>query len=250
MPQGFYVLKPRGWQRKGRVLKKFFQTGRVKRSDEGLFHGRWPYTFAEGRRLSSSQAIIGSLLSITESVIWKKRLLFHFEKVRTRKKALKRIATFSAKMYSKRCHSSWSLCKKIGEKEAVEWLFRLKAIYPSVMFSVSYFDPVIGQPSCRRVNGSWLNDKIWCKKWGQVKMAPVILNLSPLNLSLLRRRRGECCWRTFIQKSPRFSAELQLLLSGRSLLTTKSPTLKKLSTSISHYVMSKKLQELWANRKP
>ena len=98
-----------------------------------------------GGRLSSTQAFIGSLLQVKPLLHFVNKQIVPFEKIRTRKKAMKRIGellgeavgTADSKYRAVIIHAN-------REAEALEWKTELESQYPTVEFSLGYFGAVIG----------------------------------------------------------------------------------------------------------
>lgn len=97
-----------------------------------------------GGRLSTAAALIGGLLQVKPILHFQNKVIVPFEKIRTRKKAMRRVeeqlATDTAKFEKLQAVVIHGNC----EREALDWIEELKPKYPNVTFSVSYFGPVIG----------------------------------------------------------------------------------------------------------
>ncbi|MGD7023352.1 DegV family protein [Rossellomorea vietnamensis] len=97
-----------------------------------------------GGRLSAAQAIIGSLLQVKPLLHFQDKVIVPFEKIRTRKKAMKRIVEMLGKEVEKGYPMQAVIIHANREEEAHQWKNELQQQYPDVEFSVSYFGPVIG----------------------------------------------------------------------------------------------------------
>ncbi|WP_335870565.1 DegV family protein [Bacillus sp. 2205SS5-2] len=97
-----------------------------------------------GGRLSSAQAIIGSLLQVKPLLHFENKVIVPFEKIRTRKKAMKRIVELLEKDALKGIPLQASIIHANRLEEAEIWQAELEAQLPSVAFSISPFGPVIG----------------------------------------------------------------------------------------------------------
>lgn len=97
-----------------------------------------------GGRLSSAQAFIGSLLQVKPLLHFVDKGIVPFEKIRTRKKAMKRIADLLGEDVSGGGDYQAVIIHANREEEAEEWRKELSASYPNVEFSISYFGAVIG----------------------------------------------------------------------------------------------------------
>jgi DegV family protein with EDD domain len=145
MVQGFYALEGARLARDGkdadeivRVLDEMKETVQAYFMVDDLAH------LQRGGRLSQAQAIIGSLLQVKPLLHFVDKVIVPFEKIRTRKKALKRIEGLLEDAVKDGRPYRASIIHANREKEAVEWMKELSAKYPNVEFDVSYFGPVIG----------------------------------------------------------------------------------------------------------
>ncbi|MGG5255331.1 DegV family protein [Neobacillus sp. SM06] len=97
-----------------------------------------------GGRLSSAQVFFGSLLQVKPLLHFANKVI-PFEKIRTRKKAMKRIGELlgeavgavDSKYRAVIIHAN-------REAEALEWKKELESQFPTVEFSLGYFGAVIG----------------------------------------------------------------------------------------------------------
>ncbi|RIW39069.1 DegV family protein [Bacillus salacetis] len=97
-----------------------------------------------GGRLSAAQAIIGSLLQVKPLLHFQEKVIVPFEKIRTRKKAMKRIVELLDNDIQKGYPMQVVIIHANREEEAEKWKEELEEKYPDTDFSVSYFGPVIG----------------------------------------------------------------------------------------------------------
>lgn len=97
-----------------------------------------------GGRLSSAAALIGGLLQVKPVLHFVDKVIVPFEKIRTRKKALKRAEELLAEDANKYDKMDAVVIHGNCQKEAEEWLAQLATTYPNVNFKLSYFGPVIG----------------------------------------------------------------------------------------------------------
>ncbi|GAA0318981.1 DegV family protein [Bacillus carboniphilus] len=97
-----------------------------------------------GGRLSGAQALIGSLLQVKPLLHFVDKVIVPFEKIRTRKKAMKRITELLGEDAKKGEPMQAVIIHANREEEAKEWLKELESLYPNVEFMISYFGPVIG----------------------------------------------------------------------------------------------------------
>ncbi|VXC15757.1 fatty acid kinase fatty acid binding subunit A [Bacillus sp. 349Y] len=145
MVQGFYVLEGAKLSREGRdakeivsLLDEMKETVRAYFMVDNLTH------LQRGGRLSNAQAIIGSLLQVKPLLHFVDKVIIPFEKIRTRKKALKRVENLLGEAVSDGGRYQASVIHANREEEALEWKAQLEEQFPNVEFNVSYFGPVIG----------------------------------------------------------------------------------------------------------
>ncbi len=145
MVEGFYALE--GADMAARVKSA---TEIVKRFDEMKPFIRAYFIVDDlshlqrGGRLSAAQALIGSVLQVKPILHFEDTKIVPFEKIRTRKKALKRVLELfhedafqgvpieATVIHANRPQEAEELCKEIENK------------YPNVNVNISYFGPVIG----------------------------------------------------------------------------------------------------------
>ncbi len=145
MPQGFYAVEAAKMALNGEEaveimerLEELKKTARAYFMVDDLSH------LQRGGRLSSAQAIIGSLLQVKPLLHFENRVIVPFEKIRTRKKAMKRIADLLGVDAASGENYQAVIIHANREAEALEWKSELAGLYPNVEFSISYFGPVIG----------------------------------------------------------------------------------------------------------
>lgn len=145
MVQGFYVVEAAKMARQGKSpedilanLNGMRQTLNAYFMVDDLAH------LQRGGRLSSAQAIIGSLLQVKPLLHFENKLIVPFEKIRTRKKAMKRVADLLEQAVSSGEPYRAVIIHANREQEALEWKAELEAQFSNVEFSLSYFGPVIG----------------------------------------------------------------------------------------------------------
>ncbi len=145
MIQGFYALEGAKLAREGkgaeeivRLLDEMKETVQAYFMVDDLAH------LQRGGRLSQAQAIIGSLLQVKPLLHFVDKVIVPFEKIRTRKKALKRVEGLLEDAVKDGGSYQASIIHANREEEAVEWMMELSERYPNVEFNVSYFGPVIG----------------------------------------------------------------------------------------------------------
>jgi DegV family protein with EDD domain len=145
MPQGLYAIeaakmalaggKPEAIMSRLVELKK---TARAYFMVDDLSH------LQRGGRLSSAQALIGSLLQVKPLLHFENKVIVPFEKVRTRKKAMKRIVDLLEEDAASGQPYQAAIIHANREEEDLEWKTELEGQFPNVEFSISYFGAVIG----------------------------------------------------------------------------------------------------------
>lgn len=145
MPQGFYALEAAKMALNGLSPEAIMtQLAELKKTARAYFMVDDLSHLQRGGRLSSAQAFIGSLLQVKPLLHFENKVIVPFEKIRTRKKALKRIADLLGEDASDGEAYQASIIHANREAEALEWKNELEALYPNVEFSISYFGAVIG----------------------------------------------------------------------------------------------------------
>jgi DegV family protein with EDD domain len=145
MVQGFYALEAAEMASRGESpeaildrLEELKQTARAYFMVDDLAH------LQRGGRLSSAQAFIGSLLQVKPLLHFENKVIVPFEKIRTRKKAMKRIVDLLGEDALSGESYQAVIIHANREEEAIEWRDELAQLYPNVDFSIGYFGAVIG----------------------------------------------------------------------------------------------------------
>lgn len=145
MPQGFYALEAAKMAEQGRSGEEIIaRLNEVKKSAKAYFMVDDLSHLQRGGRLSSAQALIGSLLQVKPLLHFEDKKIVPFEKVRTRKKALNRVVELLAEDAGSGEEYRAVVIHANREEEAKEWKSELEAQFPNVEFMLSYFGPVIG----------------------------------------------------------------------------------------------------------
>src|SRR5699024_5092631 len=97
-----------------------------------------------GGRLSSAQALVGSLLHIKPVLHMPEGKIIPFEKIRTRKKALKRIMSMLEEDAREKKLKRVVFIHANDEPAAMELKEQFQEKFPDIETIVSYFGPVIG----------------------------------------------------------------------------------------------------------
>lgn len=97
----------------------------------------------KGGRLTGAQAFIGSMLQVKPILHFVDTKIVPFDKVRTKKKAMKQIEGLIADFVGDETFTG-TIIHSNCEAEAKAWLNTLQEKYPNVRFVLSHFGPVIG----------------------------------------------------------------------------------------------------------
>jgi DegV family protein with EDD domain len=145
MIQGFYAIEGAKLDREGKSAEEIVALlDEMKESVQAYFMVDDLAHLQRGGRLSQAQAIIGSLLQVKPLLHFVDKVIVPFEKIRTRKKALKRVENLLGEAVNSGELFQASIIHANREEDAVEWKSELEEKYPNVEFNVSYFGPVIG----------------------------------------------------------------------------------------------------------
>jgi DegV family protein with EDD domain len=145
MIQGFYAIEGAKLAREGKTADEIVGLlDEMKESVQAYFMVDDLAHLQRGGRLSQAQAIIGSLLQVKPLLHFVDKVIVPFEKIRTKKKALKRVEGILEEAVKSGEAYQASIIHANREDEAIEWKNELEEKYPNVEFNVSYFGPVIG----------------------------------------------------------------------------------------------------------
>ncbi|MGM9929676.1 MAG: DegV family protein [Bacillus sp. (in: firmicutes)] len=143
--QGFYVLEAAKMAQNGENPERIMERlAEMKQSMRAYFMVDDLTNLQRGGRLSSAQALLGSLLQVKPVLHFEDKVIVPFEKIRTRKKALKRIIELLEEDAKTGVPMEAVIIHANREEEANELKAELEAKLPNVEFSISYFGPVIG----------------------------------------------------------------------------------------------------------
>ncbi|MBB4823615.1 DegV family protein with EDD domain [Sporosarcina luteola] len=142
--QGFYVLRAAEMAQEGVEPQAILdELSEMKKTLRAYFMVDDLAHLQRGGRLSGAQALIGGLLQVKPILHFKNKVIVPFEKIRTRKKAMKRIADLLAEDAAKMPLEAVIIhANQLEEAEA--WREELTARLPDVKFTISHFGPVIG----------------------------------------------------------------------------------------------------------
>ncbi|WP_060205391.1 DegV family protein [Sporosarcina koreensis] len=142
--QGFYVIRAAEMAKEGaspaEIMKELYE---MKKTMSAYFMVDDLAHLQRGGRLSGAQALIGGLLQVKPILHFHDKVIVPFEKIRTRKKAMKRIADLLAEDAEKMPLEA-AIIHANQPEEADAWKAELSERLPNVHFTISHFGPVIG----------------------------------------------------------------------------------------------------------
>ncbi|MFC4387015.1 DegV family protein [Gracilibacillus marinus] len=145
MAQGFYVLEAARLAKAGENASTILaRLDVMKESLRAYFMVADLSHLHRGGRLNGAQALIGSMLQVKPILHFENKLIVPFEKIRTEKKALKRIFQLFDEDASTGVQIEASIIHANREEDAIQIKKELEEKYPNVTITVSYFGPVIG----------------------------------------------------------------------------------------------------------
>ena len=143
--QGFYALEAAKMAQEGRGPEEIIaRLDELKKSTKGYFIADDLIHLQRGGRLSGAQALIGSLLQVKPILHFENKVIVPFEKVRTKKKAMKRIEELLEEDAKSGEPLRAAIAHANREEEALEWKEKWEKKFPKVEFTISYFGAVIG----------------------------------------------------------------------------------------------------------
>ena len=145
LAQGFYVLRVADLAAEGKTPEEILQELRtMKENMNAYFMVDDLSHLARGGRLTGAQAMIGSLLQVKPLLYFKDKQIVPFEKIRTSKKAFKRMENLLKETADDAEEVKAAIIHAQREDTAKRWRDELSEKYPNVEFEISYFGPVIG----------------------------------------------------------------------------------------------------------
>jgi DegV family protein with EDD domain len=143
-PQGFYVLRAVEMARQGKTPEEIIaELNEMKRCTRTYFMVDDLNHLKRGGRLNGAQALIGSLLQVKPILHFEDKVIVPFEKIRTSKKALKRIGDLLEEDYNEGDKLQAVIIHANREGDARDWMIDLKKRFPNAEFGISSFGPVI-----------------------------------------------------------------------------------------------------------
>jgi DegV family protein with EDD domain len=145
MVQGFYALEAAEMADQGRSAEDIMaRLEQMRQSIRAYFMVDDLDHLQRGGRLSSAQALIGSLLQVKPLLHFENKMIVPFEKIRTRKRAMNRVVELLSEDVRSGGNYRAVIIHANRESEAIEWKRELESQFPTVEFMLSYFGPVIG----------------------------------------------------------------------------------------------------------
>lgn len=142
--QGFYVLRAAQLAQEGIDPQTIMETlYEMKKTMRAYFMVDDLAHLQRGGRLSGAQAIIGSLLQVKPILHFDEKVIVPFEKIRTRKKAMKRIVDLLAEDAEKMSLDVAIIHANCVE-DAEKWKEEIEARLSNLSITISHFGPVIG----------------------------------------------------------------------------------------------------------
>ena len=143
--QGFYALEAAEMAQQGAGAREILtRLDKMKESMRGYFMVEDLKHLQRGGRLSGAQAMVGGMLQIKPLLHFRNTMIVPFEKVRTRKKAMNRMAALLEADARAGVPIKASIIHANREEDAIRWRKELELQFTSVEFDISYFGPVIG----------------------------------------------------------------------------------------------------------
>lgn len=143
--QGFYALRAADMANAGADAATIMEElHKMKKNMRSYFMVEDLKHLSRGGRLSNAQAIVGGMLQIKPLLHFENKMIVPFEKIRTRKKAMNRIAGMLQEDAASGEAIEAAIIHANRPEEAKKWQEELEILCPGVDFTISYFGPVIG----------------------------------------------------------------------------------------------------------
>ncbi len=161
MPQGFLALEAAEMAKENHTPEEIIKRlDQMKDSIRAYFMVDDLTNLHRGGRLSSAQALIGSLLQIKPILHLVDGVIVPFEKIRTRKKAVNRIMDMLEEDASKGKVAKVVFIHGNDEQSALDLSMSFSEKFPNIEVVISYFGPVIGTHLGEKSLGiSWYPEK-------------------------------------------------------------------------------------------
>src|SRR5690625_1390401 len=143
--QGYYAIEAATLAKQGKSSKEILaRLDEIKQSLRAYFVVDDLTHLQRGGRLSGAQAFIGSMLQVKPILHFVDKKIVPFEKIRTKKKALKRVFELLDEDASKGQPLRLVIIHANREQEAFSIKEDIEKQYPHITVDISYFGPVIG----------------------------------------------------------------------------------------------------------
>lgn len=145
MPQGFYAIAAAEMAQAGKTVEEILaKLDEMKTRTRAYFMVDDLSHLQRGGRLSSAQKLLGSLLNIKPVLHMVDGVIVPFEKIRTRKKALKRIIGMLEEDAEQNKVKRVVFIHANREQDALQLRDQFAEKYPDIETIISYFGPVLG----------------------------------------------------------------------------------------------------------
>lgn len=145
MAQGFQVVEAAKMAREGKSVEAIIQRLELMRENTRAYFMVADLSHLQrGGRLSGAQALVGSLLNIKPVLHITEGLILPFEKIRSKKKALKRLLNLLDEDTQNKSVKEVVFIHANNEEGAQELKQIYEEKYPHIKTHLSYFGPVIG----------------------------------------------------------------------------------------------------------
>ncbi|WP_338470670.1 DegV family protein [Niallia sp. XMNu-256] len=145
MAQGFYVIEAAKMAMQEKSPQEILaRLQEMKTSLRAYFMVDDLSHLQRGGRLSSAQALIGGLLQVKPLLHFENKVIVPFEKIRTRKKAMKRMIELITEDAKSGEAYEAVIIHANRANEAHAWKTELEALLPNVEFQISFFGAVTG----------------------------------------------------------------------------------------------------------
>ncbi|WP_096269364.1 DegV family protein [Paucisalibacillus globulus] len=145
MAQGFFALEAAEMAKENKSAEEIMdRLNEMKKTMHGYFVVDDLTNLQRGGRLSSAQALMGSLLQVKPVLHFVDKVIVPFEKIRTRKKAINRVMGLVEEDAKAGKVARVAFIHANDEESALNLRDEFNEKYPNVETSISYFGPVIG----------------------------------------------------------------------------------------------------------
>ncbi|MDO0875623.1 DegV family protein [Carnobacterium divergens] len=161
MAQGYFALEGARMAKHGATVEEILTAfDEMQKTLRAYFMVDDLNHLVRGGRLSNGAAILGSMLKIKPILHFEDKEIVVFEKIRSSKKALKRIEGMLVEDSEKGYPIVATIIHANAEEEALKWKKHLEKTLPTVRFELSYFGPVIGTHLGEGALGmAWIEDR-------------------------------------------------------------------------------------------